>query len=368
MSKEIVPTGQSISIAVLFIIGTALFMGVSGQSGNSSWIALLIAIALAIPLVLIYARLHVLFPGKDLFDMLIVVFGGVAGRIISCLYIWYAFHLGSLILRNFGEFSKTVALTSTPMIAPMLCVGLLCVWVVKAGIEVLGRSAKLLLIFSIVVNVTIFILAIPKFEYHHLLPLFDSGWRPIFFDVLRTFSFPFAEIVIFLGAFSSLPKKGSAKKVLISGVLIAGMIILLATIRGILVLGPDVLSSLYFPSYVSTGRINIGDFLTRIEASSAVGFVISIFIKASLCLYVVSNGVAKVFNLKSYRSVVLQLGLLMVYFSDFIYKDIMEMQFFTNHIYTIYAFPFQIIIPVILWICAEIVVSRGKHKQAVPQQ
>jgi len=98
------------------------------------------------------------------------------------------------------------------------------------------------------------------------------------------------------------------------------------------VLGPDVLSSLYFPSYVSTGRINIGDFLTRIEASSAVGFVITIFIKASLCLYVVSNGVAKVFNLKSYRSVVLQLGLLMVYFSDFIYKDIMEMQYFTNHI------------------------------------
>lgn len=368
MNKEIVPTGQSISIAVLFIIGTSLFMGVYGHSGNSSWIALILSMGLAIPLMLIYARLHVLFPGKDLFDMLITVFGGVVGRIISCLFIWYAFHLGSLILRNFGEFTKTVALTSTPMIAPMLCVGLLCIWVVKAGIEVLGRSAKLLLIFNIVLNVAIFILAIPRFEYHHLLPLFDSGWQTIITDVIGTFAFPFGEIVIFLGAFSSLPKKGSAKKVLISGVLISGMIILLATVRGILVLGPDVLSSLYFPSYVSTGRINIGDFLTRIEASSAVGFVITIFIKASLCLYVVSNGVAKVFNLKSYRSVVLQLGLLMVYFSDFIYKDIMEMQYFTNHINKIYSFPFQIIIPVMLWICAEIVVSRGKHKQAVPQQ
>lgn len=69
-------------------------MGVSGVSGNSSWNALIFAVILALPLMIMYARLHVLFPGKDLFDMLLAVFGGVFGRLLCCLYIWYALHLG----------------------------------------------------------------------------------------------------------------------------------------------------------------------------------------------------------------------------------------------------------------------------------
>lgn len=368
MSKEIIPAGQSISIVILFIIGSSLFMGVAGQSGNSSWIALLLAIALAVPLMLMYARFHVLFPGKDLFDMLILVFGGLFGRILSCLYIWYSLHLGALVLRNFGEFSATVALTETPMIAPMLCIGLLCIWVVKAGLEVLGRSSKFLLLFSIIVIIIVQILSIPRFDYRHLKPLLDNGWPVIFSDMMGSFTFPFAEIVIFLGAFTVLPNKGSAKRVLLSGMLLAGWIILAVSVRNLLVLGPDILSSLYFPSYVAVSRINIGDFLTRIEGSSAIVFVTASFVKVSLCLYVTCNGVAKVFKLKSYRSVVLQMGLIMVYLSKFIYKDIMEMQYFAYHIYKIYALPFQVFIPVLLWICAEITVRKGKQKQPTPQQ
>lgn len=364
MSKETIPAGQSISIAVLFISGSSLFMGASGESGNSSWIALILAILLAVPLMLVYSRLHVLFPGKDLYDMLIAVFGAVFGRMLSCLYIWYALHLGALVLRNFGEFSKTVALTATPMIAPMLVIGLLCVWVVSAGMEVLGRSSKFLLLFSLMVIVFIELLSVPKYEYHHLKPLLDSGWGPVLRDTAGSFTFPFAEIVIFLGAFNVLPAKGSARRVLLSGTLIAGMIIIVVTLRNLLVLGPDILSSLYFPSYVAVSRINVGDFLTRIEGSSAIIFVTALFIKVSLCLYVTSNGVSKVFKLKSYRSVVLQMGLIMVYLSGFIYKDIMEMQYFAYHIYKVYALPFQVVIPVMLWITAEIL-SRRKSSKSI---
>ncbi|MEC0170127.1 endospore germination permease [Paenibacillus graminis] len=368
MSKEIIPAGQAISISVLFIIGTSLFMGSSGQSGNSSWIALILAAALAVPLMLIYARLHVLFPGKDLYDMLILVFGAVAGRVLSCLYIWYALHLGSLVLRNFGEFSKTVALTSTPMLAPMLVIGLLCVWVVKAGMEVLGRSAKFLLLFTLMVIIVVELLSIPKYHYHHLLPVLDSGWKLVMSDTIGSFTFPFAEIVVFLGAFNVLPKKGSAARVLVSSTLIAAVIILQVTLRNLMVLGPDILSSLYFPSYVAVSRINIGDFLTRIEGSSAIIFVTALFIKVSLCLYVTSNGVAKVFKLSSYRSVVLQMGLIMVYLAVFIYKDIMQMESFAYHIYKIYALPFQVVIPVILWVTTEILAWRRSGKKTSTQQ
>lgn len=368
MSKETIPAGQSISIAVLFITGASLFLGTSSQSGNSSWIAQLLAILLAIPLMLIYARLHVLFPGKDLYDMLIAVFGSVLGRMLSCLYIWYALHLGALVLRNFGEFSKTIALSATPMLAPMLMIGLLCIWVVYAGVEVLGRSAKFLLLFSLIVIVILQLLSVPKFEYHHLKPLLNTRFDLILADTAGSFTFPFAEIVVFLGAFSALPAKGSAKRVLISSTLIAGSIIILITLRNLLILGPDILSSLYFPSYVAVGRINIGDFVTRIEGSAAIVFVTALFVKVSLCLYVTCNGVAKVFKLESYRSVVLQMGLIMVYLSDFIYSNIMEMEYFAYHIYKVYALPFQVVIPVLLWLTAELIARKRSSRQEVPPE
>ncbi|MCL6603286.1 MAG: endospore germination permease [Paenibacillus sp.] len=367
MNKEIVPAGQYISLMILFVFGSSLFMGVTGKSGSSSWIALLLAMGLSLPFMLIYARLSVLFPGKDLFDMLIAVFGGIGGKIVCCVYIWYALHLGSLVLRNFGEFCRTVAMTETPMIVPMLFVGLICVSAVKAGLEVLGRSAKLLLLFSFVVIVIVEFLGMPLFHFENLRPILDLGWTPVINDAFGAFSFPFAETVLFLGTFRALPKKGSSYKVLLSGLLISGLIITVISLRNLLVLGPNSLSSLYFPSYVAVSRINVGDFLTRIEGSSAIVFCTSLFIKVSICLYVTSNGMAKVFKLKSYRSVVLQMGLIMVYLAQFIYKDIFEMQHFAFQTYKYYALPFQVIIPLILWIGAELVARKGKQKQVSPQ-
>lgn len=141
------------------------------------------------------------------------------------------------------------------------------------------------------------------------------------------------------------------------------------TLRNLLILGPDILSGLYFPSYVAVSRINIGDFVTRIEGSAAIVFVTALFVKVSLCLYVTCNGIAKVFKLGSYRSVVLQMGLIMVYLSNFIYSNIMEMEYFAYHIYKIYALPFQVLIPVLLWFTAEFLARRRSSRQkALPEQ
>lgn len=150
---------------------------------------------------------------------------------------------------------------------------------------------------------------------------------------------------------------------IVAGVIIAGVIIIGVSVRNLLVLGPEILSSLYFPSFVAVSRINIGDFLTRIEGSAAIVFVTSLFIKASLCLYVTCQGIARVFKLQSYRSVVLQMGLIMVYMSDFIYKDITQMQDFAYHIYKVYALPFEVFIPLLLWAMAEIMIRRAQNRR-----
>lgn len=359
MQKEIISDSQGFSMVTLFVMGSTLILGTAAEANRDKWISIIIGILMSIPMILIYSRIISLFNGKDLFDILIIIFGKLFGKLISLLYIWYFLHLGSLVMRNFGEFMNTLALTETPMLVPMLCIGVLCIWVSISGIEVLGRSSKLLLLTCIIVIIIIQFLTIPHLEFHHIKPILDEGWQTVFAGAFSAFSFPFAETVVFTGILYSMKKKKSSYKVLLSGLLFAGFFIWIIAFRNLFVLGPNILKTVYFPAYLAVSRVHIGEFIQRVEGSVAIVFVAGIFIKISVCLMAASNGISKVFELKSYRSVVIQTGLILSYLAHFIYDSIMEMQYFAVSIYKYYAIPFQIILPIVILITIE--VKRRKH-------
>ncbi|MDD2476985.1 MAG: hypothetical protein PHI32_13890 [Dysgonamonadaceae bacterium] len=53
----------------------------------------------------------------------------------------------------------------------------------------------------------------------------------------------------------------------------------------------------------------------------------------------------------------------MAYFSLMLYDNIVEMEYWIRSIYKFYSIPFQIIIPLFVWVCAEIK-SRKSSKAA----
>ncbi|HEX3027852.1 MAG TPA: spore gernimation protein, partial [Clostridia bacterium] len=98
-----------------------------------------------------------------------------------------------------------------------------------------------------------------------------------------------------------------------------------------------------------------------IEVTVSIAFVFDVLIKSSICLLVACKGIGKIFNLYDYRSIVIQTGLLMVYFSFTVYSNIMEMKFWAFKVYQYYAFPMQVVLPLIIWILAEIKVKKMKN-------
>lgn len=362
-NKENVSGGEMLSLMIQFVIGSSLFMGTAATAaGNNNWMANSLAILFAIPLMLIYARLNKLFPGKNLFDILNGALGPVIGRLIACFYIFYALHLGALVLRNFGEFTKTVALTQTPMLAMMICVTLLAIWACYAGIEVIARSAKFLIGVVFFILILTLLLSLRKSQYHYLKPLIGQNIGQVWPGAFGTLSFPFAEAVLFIGLFNFLKPPTKAKSFLLRGTLIAGVTIVVITVRNLLILGPGLLNSVYFPSYVAVSRISVGLFLERFEGSVAIVFVTALFFKVSVCLFVASQGLSSLLKLKDYRSVVVQLGLIMGYLSVYAVPNTMEMERFAVDIYKYYAFPVQIAFPVLVWIVGEIRTRLNKGK------
>jgi len=359
MYKEQINDKEGICLLTLFVMGSSLIIGVGSSVKNDAWIAAIIGLLMFLPVMLIYSRIQALLPGKNLFDIVNIAFGRIIGKIITLLYIWYAFHLGALVIRNFGEFVNTVSMPETPMIVTLLFLGTVCVYAVRMGLEVMGRISTYFIPIVILIPVVVYILAIPQFNLCNLKPILSEGFTPVLEAGFSVFAFPFAESFIFLGVFFSLKTKKSPYKVYFTGVMMAGIVLVFLTIRNIGILG-NLLGHLNFPSHNAVSRVSVSEFLQRIEVSVAFVFVVCAFTKVSVCLYVACKGISKLFNLNDYRSIVIQVGLLMIFFSYIIYQNIMEMTYWANNVYKYYAFPFQVVFPVIIWLVIEIKVKKGR--------
>lgn len=353
MRNEQITNKEGIYLVIEFIIGSSLILGIGIDAKNDAWLAGFVGLLMAIPMILIYSRILSLFYGKDLFDILNTVFGRIFGSFIAILYIWYAFHLGALVLRNFGEFTNTVAMPETPMIVPIAGLGLLGIIAARLGIEVLVRTTAFFfpILFFILVIVQIF--GLVQLDFNYLRPVLGNGLGPVIKGGFASFAFPFAETVLFLGVFNSLKSKKSVYKVYLWGVLIAAFIIIVITIRNITVLG-SLRASFYFPSYEAVSKINIGDIIQRVEVTVSIVFIFGAFVKSSICLLVTCVGIGKLFRLNNYRNIVIQTGILMCCLAYIVYENTMQMSYWAFKVYQYYAFPMQVILPVILWIFCEI--------------
>lgn len=135
---------------------------------------------------------------------------------------------------------------------------------------------------------------------------------------------------------------------------IGGTIVAFLAARNMMVLGSETAAAVYFPSYAAISRVNIGNFLQRLEISVTIVFLLSGFIKISICLLAATKGITKLLGFKDYRFFVTPVGLLMVNLAYLVYDSIMEMFEWAFDVYPYYAIPFQVILPLIIFIAAEL--------------
>jgi len=355
MKKEVISDKQGISLMILFIIGTSIIYASGIKAKQDMWLAIILSLLAALPLAIILARLHYIFPGKNLFGICELCFGRFIGKVITALYIWFIFHTGVSVIMNLNIFITTVSLTNTPKIIPLICICMLCCWISKEGIEVLGRWSSFFVLVSIAFVLTTLLFLIPQMNINNILPILNNGIKPVLEGSFGTYAFPFTQIVVFTIAFSGFETKKSPYKIYIKSLLIGGIFILLISFMNILVLGIDTTSRVYYPSHESALRVDIGELLQRVEIIISGGFVIGAFAKGSVYLISACKGIASLFNCKDFRFIVIPMALLMISFSSYTYNSVMDYFSWILELWTVfYALPFQMIMPVIIWIFAEI--------------
>jgi len=365
MEKEVISERQGIVLVILFLLGSNVLLGTAGQAKQDAWISIIIAVPGSLVLQLLYFKILLHYPGKDLFDISQLVFGKYIGKLLSIFMIWFAFHLGTLVIRILSEFTNIDVLRDTPVLVPTIFFIALCIYGVKVGIEVLGRWSEFFVIIVILSMLLLLILSIPEMDINRIKPIIDSGFTPILKGAFSAFTFPFGQTVVFTMVFSNIRKGDNYTKIFIFGLLISGFIIFTIDLKNILILGADGISNTYFPSFSGMEIIHVGELFQRLEMFVAIIFIACAFIKVSMCLLAVCKGITKIFGFDDYRFIVTPVALLMLEFSLFIYKSTMEMKDFSSQVWPYYSIPFEVIIPFIIFIGVE-VKTRKKNIKKIP--
>ncbi|GMQ62909.1 GerAB/ArcD/ProY family transporter [Vallitalea maricola] len=353
--KEVISNRQGISMIILIMLSESFVINPIKNTNKDIWITILIAIGITCIISAMYCRILIRYPSKNLYEILVTVFGKIIGNAICILYILYCFYVGALVLTTFSLFTSVVGLVNTPKLIIAAGVIVLVIFGIKSGLEVLGRWSE----FFVKIIYPIILLTIPLMltmvEVFNLTPVLEDGIQPIAKGAIEMITFPLAEIFTFMLILNtkSIRNSKSIYKLFLIGLLLGGFILFCTHVSAYLCLGEFAYSTSYFPIYRAVSRINIRDILQRVEAIIAIIFIIGGFIKITVYLLAGCKGIAALFKLKDYKSIATPIGILVMIISITTVSSIMELE---THLYyyTYMAILMQLIIPIVTLIALEI--------------
>jgi spore germination protein KB len=353
---------QAIAIILMFNIGSSAVVGVVSGVGQDSWIALLMGTLFAVPVMWINSRIISLNPDEGFFEAVERLLGKVIGKLAIALMSWFALHLLSLVLRYFSEFIQITSLQETPQLPVLIIMAMVGYTLAINGGKALGKwSLAITPVVLGLVAMTV-LLSFNIYKPENFLPVLDHPIGVIAKNAFQVFSLPLAETVLLLGIADFIRPCDNPQKIYLGGLLISALVFLVIMARNLMILGPAVMMVEHFPSYAAARIINVGDFLSRIEGSISVNFMLAGITKVALCLITASRGIACLFGIKDWRMLVAPVGLLAVMLAQIQFSSALEMFDFVNY-YPYYTIPFEIALPVVIWAVSEIRARKSRKEE-----
>ncbi|WDV47298.1 endospore germination permease [Clostridiaceae bacterium M8S5] len=353
MKKELVDYKEAIAIIVLFEVGEFSILASGFSAKKDVWISVIIATILSLILMVAYVNLLKLYPNSNFLDIIMKVFGKRIGKLLIAIYGVYCFDLTVLVLIDVLHFISVTSFDKTPRILSVGLMAIVCVWVCRRGINPLAKICRVFVIFIYAYIIITAIALLQETDVQNLRPILNNGIKPVIKGTFELVIYPYGEILMFLIVLLHSYKTKKVKKILYTSTLLSGVYMLAMSSVIIMVLGENYATSLTFISYGVAKHIEIG-FLKRGEILAATSFTVATFVKISVYLMATSMCVQKVFDLRSYKKILLPIILIALMFIYFNFESIMSYNEYIFEIYIYYALLFLIIVPIFILVAGLI--------------
>ncbi|MCL2056075.1 MAG: endospore germination permease [Oscillospiraceae bacterium] len=342
------------AMIIVIQISKIMVLGFPMGAKSDTWAAILLAAFGALPLMALYARLVRLMPGKSIFGMAERAVGRPIAVLICALYLYYFLVAAGITIGSFSQFVHLAFLPGTSYVT--ICAGffIVCAYLAYSGVETLGKWSFIVLMFSAFVITASVLLSFAKMKMPGLILPMESGLPMIVSSGAKLLSIPFGEAIIFMSMAGDLDEKVNPYKLFIGASAVSGAVVLLIYLHNTSLLGQENMNTMYFPSYKAASVINIGTIGTRIEALIACSFIIEGITKAAAGIAATARAAAEILRVRHFRDIAWQIGLLCLAAATFAFSNVTEMFEHIDNVYPIYAAVFQLLIPAVIWVAAEV--------------
>ncbi|OBR67595.1 hypothetical protein A7K91_22185 [Paenibacillus oryzae] len=306
MSKEKINGNQIFWLISTMQIGMTILLTINPSiavAKQDAWISILISGLFSVGLAYVLTRISILYPNESIVTYAPKILGKFVGHVVILLYVVYWYTVLAIILRQYADFISGTILQLTPVFIPILGMLLVAAYVSFAGIEVLARCSEVLgplILLGIMVPL---LLNAPQIKLHNLLPIMaDNTPLVLLMGALPTASFLGDNIMLMMILpFLARPREGVKGAIL--GSVVASVFTLLSAMQCIAIFGQSTSSRQTYPFLNLVRFISFG-FLQNLDSIVVAIWIMGIFIKVALYLFVASYGTAQWMGIKRWRIII----------------------------------------------------------------
>lgn len=342
---------QMLNTTILFLPKIA-----GNYVGRNGYILPILAVILGIIYIYCIEGVTKQFPGETLVEFIPKIVPKFISYIILIVFAIKIAITTGLEVRMLGEMVSQVLLPKTPL-QVIILVMLLCVaYLVKSGIEAIGRMAEVLIYFIAVPLIFVFLLVIPHGDYRQLMPFFQTNIRGIGIGTfIVSLMFVPIEFMLMLAGLMKKPQK--AKRAMLVAVITIGIvstIIVLLTYVGV---GFNEVQRQVWPVLTLMQSLSLsGNMIENQEILMMTGWIFSIFMYISAGIYFTSLIGSRSFKYKRENVFVLPL-VPIIYFIAMAPENLVAAYDYYNRFQRYFGIWFLLPIPLIL-----ILLTRGRRR------
>ncbi|MBT2288458.1 endospore germination permease [Paenibacillus albidus] len=363
LENDRLSTSQMITLGLFTLIGDMALIYPSVMTAGAhedAWIAGLISLPLGLAIVKLMISTANIDSTKTIIELSLQVLGKWVGGAVGLSYLFFFLIAASTYIREIEDFMGTQIYEGTPSGVIGFMAVVLLVYGVRLGLETLGRAAQIFFPFFAVFLICLIVLLFPDVRMERLYPMLNTPFPDMLHTIMYGVFYPFGELCVFFMVYPYAQKQSNTNRDIFIFLLIGGIGLNLILFLSLTVLGVYFSEHNFYAAYILAQRINIGNFLQRIEAFMATAWIISTYFKTALYFYALVLGTAQLLKLKSYRSLIFPAAFMIYGLSHLISKDII---FYVKEIpayWVDWNFTYAFVFPLLLLIVYHIRKRKGQ--------
>ncbi|MCC5912044.1 MAG: endospore germination permease [Clostridiaceae bacterium] len=271
---------QIINILVLTLIGVGILTlprDLVEIASTDGWVILLGGGILAMGIAALHGYIVKSFPGKGYFEILCLTLTKPIAYLLTVFFIIYLIGTNGFLVRIFAEVVKVMLLPHTPIEMIIFAMLLTVIYLVREGLEPLGRLTNIIFPTSVIIVLILFGLTLGEVDTSNIRPILQTPPLQMLkaLDIV-IFSFLGFEMLLVFGAYIDKPQKATRIGPLAVGAVL--IFYLLLNFSVLLNFGPAQTENLIWPTISVFKTIDLpGAFIENVEVAVMAIWVFTVF-------------------------------------------------------------------------------------------